>query len=228
IYIRVNHGDRVVNNILRQLACLKKGFALFLCSFSIGCLAQDTIETVMQRMKPENAVQIAYQETRYMGLFDEDWRGSGYLYAALPSTLLKQQLKPEIEMMAALGSQLTYHKPATQTYHQLQLDKSNSMMASLVAFKAMLTGNLLALRQLYILRFITSESSWKLEMTAKEHEPDEVPLKIIMQGLNEKAANKMEVILSEGDRSSYILSQPQQGLEIKHKLADLLQSLKTH
>ena len=65
-------------------------------------------------------------------------------------------------------------------------------------------------------------------MTAKEHEPDEVPLKIIMQGLNEQAAHKMEVILSEGDRSSYILSPPQQGLEIKHKLADLLQSLKTH
>jgi len=207
---------------------IKKGIALFLCSFSLGCLAEDTIETVMQRMQPETAVQIAYQETRYMGLFDDDWQGSGFLYAATPNTMLKQQLKPEIELMAAEGSQLTYYKPATQTYHHTQLDESNPMMASLAAFKAMLTGDLIYLRALYKLKFTTLESAWKLEMTAKEHEPDEVPLKIIMQGLSEQATHKIEAILPDGDRSQYILGQPQQGLEIKRNMLDLLQSLKGH
>lgn len=207
---------------------IKKSIALLLCGFSIGCLAEDTLESVMQRMKPETAVQIAYQETRYMGLFDEDWQGSGYLYAATPSTMLKQQLKPELEMMAAEGRQLIYHQPATETYHQARLDESNPMMASLVAFKAMLTGNLVALQQLYLLKFSTLESSWKLEMTAKEHASDEAPLKIIMQGLNEQVANKMAVILPDGDRSSYVLSQPQHGPAIKHKLQELLLSLKGH
>ena len=206
----------------------KKGVALFLCSFSLGCLAKDTLESVMQRMKPEIAVQISYQETRYMGLFDDDWHGSGYLYAAIPGIMLKQQLRPEVEMMAAEGSQLTYHKPATQMFHHMQLDESNPMMASLVAFKAILTGNLNALRQLYRLKFTTSELSWKIEMIAKEHEPDEEPLKIIMQGLSEQAANKMAVFLPDGDRSQYDLSQPQQGLEIKRNMLDLLQSLKDH
>lgn len=182
----------------------------------------------MQRMKPEIAVQIAYQETRYMGLFDDNWQGSGFLYAMLPGTLLKQQLQPDIEIMAAEGSQLTYHKPATDTYHQLQLDESNSMMASLLAFKAMLTGNLVMLRQLYALKFTPSESSWLLEMTAKEHEPDEPPLKIIMQGINEQAANKMQVILPDGDRSTLVLTQPQQGLKSRTNMLNLLQSLKHH
>ena len=207
---------------------IKKSMAMLLCSFSLGCLAQDTIENVMQRMKPETAVQIAYQETRYMDLFDKDWQGSGYLYAATPNTLLKQQLKPTIEMMAAEGSQLIYHKPTTSTYHQMQLDESNPMMASLVAFKAMLTGNLPVLRQFYQLNFSTSESSWKLEMTAKEHEPDQAALKIIMQGLSEQATNKMQVILPDGDRSLYVLSQPQQGLAIQQHMQELLQSLKSH
>ena len=207
---------------------LKKGIALFLCSFSLECLAQDTIESVMQRMKPETAVQISYQETRYMGLFDDDWHGSGFLYAATPNTMLKQQLKPEIELMAAEGRQLTYYKPATQTYHHTQLDESNPMMASLAAFKAMLTGDLIYLRDLYKLKFATLESVWRLEITAKEHEPDEQPVKIIMQGLNGQATNKMEVILPDGDRSQYALSQPQKGLNIKHNMLDLLQSLKGH
>jgi len=207
---------------------IKKSIVLFLCSFSFCCLAEDSIESVMQGMKPQIAVQIAYQETRYMGLFDEDWHGSGFLYAALPDTMLKQQLKPEIELMAAAGRQLTYHKPATQVYHHTQLDESNSMMASLVAFKAMLTGNLVVLRQLYTLKFSTSEGGWTLEMIAKEHEPEEEPIKIIMQGLSEQAANKMVVMLPDGDRSVYLLTEPQQGQEIKRHMLDLLQSLDGH
>lgn len=206
---------------------IKPVFAVLVLSFAQVCLAEDTIETVMQRMQPQTAVQIAYQETRYMGLFDQDWQGSGYLYAATPGTMLKQQLKPEREMMAAEASQLIYHKPATNTFHQTQLDASNPMMASLVAFKAMLTGNLVALRQLYQLKFTTAKSSWKLEMIAKEHQPEEAPLKIIMQGLSEQAANKMQVFLPDGDRSEYVLNPPQQGLAIQRHMQTLLQSLKS-
>ncbi|MDF1584156.1 MAG: hypothetical protein RQ733_12795 [Methyloprofundus sp.] len=205
---------------------MKKIAVVFLLSLPSISFAQESIESVMARMKPAIAVQIAYQETRYMGLLDDDWQGSGYLYAQIPDVMLKQQLKPEVEIMAAEGSQLTYSKPATQTFHQLQIDESNPMMASLSAFKGMMTGNLVYLRQLYHLKFTTSALSWKLEMTAKEHEPNEAPMKIIMQGLNAQAANKMAVILPDGDRSSYELSQPQQGLAIKDKLTGLLRALK--
>jgi hypothetical protein len=82
------------------------------------------------------------------------------------------------------------------------------MMASLIAFKAMLTGNLAALQQLYQLKFSTTESVWRLEMTANETAAAEQPLKIIMQGLSEQAANRMEVIFPDGDRSLYVLSKP--------------------
>lgn len=203
-------------------------FGISFVSLIQNASAQDTLESVMMRMKPEGTVQIAYQETRYMGLFDTDWHGSGYLYVAIPGVMLKQQLKPEIEIMAAEGNQLTYHKPATQTYHHTQLDESNPMMASLAAFKAMLSGNLVYLRQLYKLKFTTLASTWKLEMIAKEFEPGEVPLKIIMQGQNGQAASQMAVILPDGDRSTYILSLPQQTPEIKQTLDDLLLSLKGH
>ena len=207
--------------------------AILLFSFSYTCLAQniseqDTLESVMARMKPVSAVQIAYQETRYMGLFDDDWQGEGYLYVDIPGVMLKQQLKPELEIMAAVGSQLTYNKPATQTFHQTQLDEGNPMMASLAAFKAMLSGNLVYLRQVYQLKFIILASAWRLEMIAKAFDPDEVPLKITMQGQSGKAANQMEVMLPDGDRSTYVLSQSQQGIAIKQKLDDLLLSLKGH
>lgn len=210
---------------------IKQMCVLFVCCFSLGCLAEDTLvednlESVMLRMKPETAVQIAYQETRSMDLFDNEWQGSGYLYAAVPNTMLKQQITPDIELMAAEGSQLSYSKPASHTFHHTQLDESNPMMASLIAFKAMLTGNLAALRQLYQLKFSTTESVWRLEMTANETAAAEQPLKIIMQGLSEQAANRMEVIFPDGDRSLYVLSKPQQGLAIEQHMQKLLQTLK--
>lgn len=206
---------------------IRRALVFLLCQPLTG-FAQESIENVMARMKPDIAVRIAYQETRYMGLFDEDWHGSGYLYAETPDVMLKQQLKPDVEVMAAQGRQLIYSKPATQTFHQLQIDESNPMMASLAAFKGMMTGNLIYLRQLYELKFKVTEQSWTLEMIAKEHEPDEAPVKIIMQGLNDQAAHEMLVILPDGDRSSYVLSDPQQGQLIKDKLAALLLTLKSH
>jgi hypothetical protein len=207
---------------------LTKVLGGLLLTAAFTCLAQESIESVMARMQPQGAVQIAYQETRYMGLLSEDWHGSGFLYAAAPNTLLKQQQQPDIEIMAAEGSQLIYSKPSTQTFHQLQIDESDPMMASLAAFKGIMTGNLPFLRQAYDLQFSASDSSWKLELTAKEHEPEEVALKIIMHGLPEQAANKMTVFLPDGDRSAYVLSKPEQGLFVKQKLVKLLQSLKGH
>jgi len=208
---------------------IKKISYCLLCVFSTLSIAQETVETVIARMKPEGAVEIAYQETRYMGLFDDDWHGSGYLYAALPNILLKQQIKPDSEMMAAEGEQLTYAKPATNTYHRLQMDENNPMMASLSAFKGIMTANVDYLRQHFILKFLELESSWQLAMTAKYSDPeDEQALKIIMQGANGQAANQIEVLLPDGDRSLYVLSQPQQGQVIKVKLNSLLHVLKGH
>lgn len=205
---------------------LNKFWGGLLLSAAAACFAQDSVESVMARMQPEIAVQIAYQETRYMGLLSEDWQGSGFLYAAAPNTLLKYQQQPYLEMMAAVSSQLIYAKPSTQTYHQLQIDESDPMMASLAAFKALMTGNLPFLRQEYRLQFSHSESAWELELTAKEHEPEEEPLKIIMQGLSGQAADKMTVFLPDGDRSFYTLSKPEQGLAVKQKMLQLIKSLK--
>jgi len=208
---------------------LKKISYCLLCVFSSLSFAQETVETVIARMQAEGAVEIAYQETRYMGLFDEDWHGSGYLYAALPNILLKQQIQPDSETMAAEGEQLTYAKPAINAYHQLSMDENNPLMASLSAFKGIMTGNVDYLRQHFILKFLELESSWQLAMTAKYSDPeDEQALKIIMQGANGQAAQQIEVLLPDGDRSLYILSQPQQGRAIKVKLNNLLHALKEH
>ena len=210
---------------------LKHSFFLLLLNFPLSCLGQESIVSILANMKSTESVQIAYQESREQVFFDDQWQGSGFLYATTPATLVKQQLEPDIEIMAAVGEQLSYLKPSTQTFHQLQLDESNPMMASLAAFKGLMTGDLEYLRQNFELKLSSNEISWKLTLQAIElihddTENSEVPLVVIFQGKNDQAAYSVEVILPDGDRSLYLLQQPQQGKRVHEQLDSLLHSLK--
>jgi len=210
---------------------LKHSFFLLLLNFPLSCLGQESIESILAKMKSTESFQIAYQESREQVFFDDDWQGSGFLYAATPATLVKQQLEPDIEIMAAVGEQLSYLKPSTETFHQLQLDENNPMMASLVAFKGLMTGDLDYLRQNFELKLISNDISWKLTLQAIElihddTENNEAPLLVIFQGKDKLAAHSVEVILPDGDRSLYVLQQPQQGKQVHQQLDSLLHSLK--
>jgi len=210
---------------------LKHSFFLLLLNVPLSCLGQESIASILAKMKSTESFQIAYQESREQVFFDDDWQGSGFLYASTPATLVKQQLEPDIEIMAAVGEQLSYVKPSTQTFHQLQLDENNPMMASLVAFKGLMTGDLEYLRQNFELKLISNDISWTLTLQAIElihddTEDSEAPLVVIFQGKDDQAANSVEVILPDGDRSLYALQQPQQGKQVHKKLDSLLHSLK--
>lgn len=210
---------------------VKHGFLLLLLSFPLSCLGQESIESILAKMKSTESVQIAYQESREQVFFDEQWQGSGFLYATSPATLVKQQVEPELEIMAAVGEQLSYLKPSTQTFHQLQLDENNPMMASLAAFKGLMTGDLEYLRRNFELKLISNKLSWKLTLHAiqlihDDTENSEAPLVVMFQGKNGQAANLVEVILPDGDRSLYLLQQPQQGKRVHEQLDSLLHSLK--
>ncbi len=105
------------------------------------------------------------------------------------------------------------------------------MMASLAAFKGLMTGDLAYLRQNFELKLISNDISWKLTLQAIElihddTENAEEPLIVIFQGKNDQAANSVEVILPDGDRSLYSLQQPQQGKRVDEQLDTLLHSLK--
>jgi len=195
--------------------------------YSIQLVASDTIESVIARMKTQTATKIAYTETRDMGLFSDTWQATGVLYAQPPNIMLKQQQQPTVEIMAIEAEQLYYHKPATDTFHQMQFDENNAMMSSIIIFKGLMTGDSHYLRQFYALSIKNSPQDWSLLMEEKNPDIEREGLKITIQGLPEQAAHSIRITLPDGDEESYALSPAEHSPSFK-QLNVLLNALKSH
>jgi hypothetical protein len=197
-----------VNN-LTLVSCkpsLKQLIAVFfmLLVWSIPKLAvcADTLQSVMSRMKPDSAVAINYQENRYLSLMSDKWRGSGRFYALFPDVMIKEQQQPE--------------------KHQGEMTDTDSPAAYIAAFKGLINGDSSSLTKLYDIEFIANSSGWTITLITKKSDTSNEGIKIIMQGPPEQAANKLELIMADGDRTEFLLGPTNSGEAVKSRTIDLI------
>jgi len=204
--------------------------SLFLICFFISTLvmADDSLNAVMSRIKSDAASAIAYQETRALGFFVEQWKGSGVFYATAPGTLIKQQIQPEPEIMGVIGNQLFYYKAKGEKRYQTELDDSDAMMLPVIAFKGLMNGDLKYLRQHYDVDFRATKQLWTLLLTAQyfDSEEGEQATTVTMQGFSGKLAHKLKIHTADGDRIEFNLSPAKQTEEINADITRLSKLLK--
>ncbi len=204
--------------------------SLFLICFFISTLvmADDSLNAVMSRIKSDTANAIAYKETRALGLFVEQWKGSGVFYATAPGTLIKQQIHPESEIMGVIGNQLYYYQAEGEKRYQTEMDDSDAMVLPVIAFKGLMNGDLKFLRQYYDVDFTTTKQQWTLLLTAQyfDREEGEQATTVTMQGFSGKLAHKLEIHTADGDKSEFNLSPAKQTEEIKAEITRLSKLLK--
>jgi outer membrane lipoprotein-sorting protein len=191
---------------------------------ALAC-AEDTLQTVLKRMKADTATSIAYKEKRTLKMLTEDWHGSGTLYAAPPHTMLKEQRTPEVEIMALEGKKAYYYQEHNDKRYQAELDENE---LHVVAFNELFNDDLTALQKLYDTDIKTSAGHWTLTLTAKNTnaENGKQPAKIIMKGLAEKAADNVTVIQADGDKSEFTLSPATKGAAVQTTIDKLLKQIK--
>ncbi len=132
--------------------------------------AKDSLESVMARMKPSEAVSINYQETRVLGMLSENWKGTGTFYAVLPDVMLKEELTPEKEVMGIKASHLYYYHLGNDQKHQGELDDDEAMSFQISAFKGLMNGDLAFLKARYQLEFKTTVNGWQLTLTPRAND----------------------------------------------------------
>ncbi len=192
---------------------------LLVCSFKTA--AEDSLSAVMARMKPDTAVRIRYRETRYMDLLAEPWEGAGYFYARPPDLMLKEQFHPSREIMGASGSRIYYYDPANNVRHQGVIEQDDPVSLNLSAFKALVNGDKALLKALYKIEFCSKPEQWILTLKAKDPTVDESLDKIVISGLSDQPANKIEVIQLDGDRTLFSIKKDGQGKEIEAAVAQI-------
>lgn len=193
-----------------------------LCWLPERAAGEDTLQTVMARMKPDSAVAINYRETRYLSLMTEKWTGFGYFYALLPDVMIKEQQRPEQELMAIKGAELYYFNQHSGQKNQGELTEDNPDSHAAV-FKGLMNGDQAYLKSLYDIEFVSKPVGWTITLT--DPNKAEAGYKVIMQGLPGQAANKLELFMPDGDRTEYWLSPATSGEAIKTKIQHLLDLL---
>ncbi len=203
-------------------------FLLFIFIFPSLSFANESLETVLARMKPKQAIAIAYQEKRSMGLFTEDRINQGYFYSTPENILLKSQQTPTVEIMAIVENTLYYYNKNNNQRYQTQMSDSLPMNLQINAFKGLINGNLTALKKQYFLAFSSTDNQWTITLTAKDYdeEEQEQPFKVIMQGLAKQAANYLLIIDSDDDRSEFNLKPQEINDSTEKTINQLLKVLK--
>lgn len=191
---------------------------------ALAC-AEDTLQTVLKRMKADTATSIAYKEKRTLKMLTEDWHGTGTLYAAPPHTMIKEQRSPEVEIMGIEGKQAYYFQQNNNQRYQAELDENE---LHVVAFNELLNDDLATLQKLYDVSLTTPAGHWVLTLIAKNKTPDngKQPAKIVMQGLTEQPANSVTVIQADGDKSEFTLSPASKGVAAQNTIEKLLKHIK--
>ncbi len=209
--------------ILRYLV-----FGFFFCINIATVFAEESLETVLQRLKPKQAMAIAYHEKRSMGFFSEDQKSQGILYLTPTETLLKIQESPHKILMGIEKDQLYYYNPRNKQRYNTQIKDELPMSASIEILKGLMNGNIQTLKQKYSLNFSLIAQIWRIELTQKDYitEDDLQPLNVIMQGQISQPAHSLIIIEADGDRSDYRFSLKDQGKAVAQTIQKILKVLK--
>jgi hypothetical protein len=185
--------------------------------------ADDSLSALMQRMKSDTAVSIAYQETRKLELMDQPWRGSGYMYSLPPDIMIKEQLKPERVLMGIQGDKLFYFEPLNNVRHQGGIEEDNPLILNIAVFKALMNADKAFLQKIYRVDFSTKPQGWL--MTLKPKQDTESGFIISISGLPQQWADTIKVRQADGDVSEFSLRKEAAGDEIKSTVNRLYREL---
>ena len=206
---------------------VKRCFSVFLMSL-IGLaandsVAEDSVSTLMQRMKSETAVKIAYQETRMLELMEQPWQGSGFMYSMPPDLMIREQLQPQRLLMGVKADAMFYYDPVNDVRHQGEMDEDDSLSLNLAVFKALINADEALLNSLYQVEFSSAAQGWKMTLKNK-HEIDS-GFSILVSGLPDQQADKISIKQADGDSSEFLLQKNNAGDAINKTVQQLYQEL---
>jgi len=204
---------------------MKQFYAISLLLLSFQAIAEDTLVTVLERMRSTTAIKLAYQETRFMDMLDQPWHGRGFMYSAPGNIMIKEQTEPEKILMAIIDDKMFYYDIDNDIRHQGTLDEDNPMSLNIAVFKALMSADRKLLEQFYHIDFIPGETHWKIILSDKNAPKSD--FKIIIQGPAGQAANHIVIQQNEDDKSVLELSQTTTDSSVEQHIQALLKQLES-
>lgn len=165
--------------------------------------ADESLNSLLQGMRADTAVRIAYRETRTMALLEQPWQGSGYLYSLPPDLLIKEQLLPERVLMGVKDEQMLYFDPVNAVRHRGRLEEDSPLSLTIAVFKALINGDAALLQRFYRIQFKNSAPGWAMTLTSAR---DSVSgFNIVISGKSKQQIDSFIIQQADGELSELAL-----------------------
>ena len=165
--------------------------------------SQDSFDDVLHRLKISQASEIGYTQTRQLQLLQSPWQGSGEMYLSPRQMIIAQRYPKELYILITRQT-MQYLDIQQNIYHHKKL-KGVFEIPQMAVFVDLIYGeyNADTLSEKYETQFSSDSNGWKISLTDKNESNVEV---VDVSGLNGSPADSLEMLLVDGDRTSWQFS----------------------
>ena len=147
---------------------------LVMALLSVQATAQDTLSSVLERLRVKETHHFSYRETRYLQLLAEPWQATGNMYTSPQQMVIAQQSPSAILTVISTGRIL--HIDAEQDIHRSLKLEQPFAVPGMEPFMQLLYGTIdhTELEQDYVIKLNTTEQRWLLQLTPHQHTEHEI------------------------------------------------------
>jgi hypothetical protein len=190
----------------------------------VQAAAQDTLGSVLERLRVQETRHFSYRETRYLQLLAEPWQATGDMYIS-PQQMVIAQLSPT-PLFTIISADRMQHINAEQDIDRsLKLERPFAV-PGMEPFLQLLYGTTgdTEQGQDYEISLNTAGQRWLLQLTPLQDAADEI-IRMQLSGNTGHGPDQLVLEHADGDRTEWQLSLLSQGKVAGHELQQLLGSI---
>ena len=208
--------------------CWKPDFRALLlacCLLPGVATAAEELDAVLARMAINQPGAFHYNETRHIAMLDEPWQGEGNLYARSADCLIKEQISPKRQVMAALKSSLWFFDTEKNIRRNRRISSKATLSGLLGIFRGMASGTRTQIERYYTLSFTSNPDSWQLELKPTDFATRRTYRRFELSGKPGHGVGKILIEQADGDTATITL-QPFDPDGVEARIEALLSEVK--
>ena len=197
-------------------------FALTL--LPLQATAQDTLETVLERIRVQETRHFSYRETRTLQLLAEPWQASGEMYTSPQQMVIAQQTPTPV--FTLISAERMQHIDTGQDINRSLKLEQPFAVPGMEPFMLLLygAGGHTELEPDYVISFDSSGQRWSLQLVPRQKSEDGI-IRMQLSGNSDHRPDHLMLEQADGDQTEWQLSLLSQGETAGRELQQLLESI---
>jgi hypothetical protein len=186
--------------------------------------AQDTLDTVLERIRVQETRHFSYRETRTLQLLAEPWQASGELYTAPQQMVIAQQAPTRV--FTIISAERMQHIDAGQDLDRSLKLEQPFAVPGMEPFMQLLYGTTGHTEQQQddVISFDSVGQRWSLQLAPSQRAADGI-IRMQLSGDSGHGPDHLRLEQADGDHTEWQLSLLSQGETADHELQQLLESI---